>query len=151
MKSFIVNTPNSCYITTAECACCIKTMPGLQIVTCQLLNHIQMMRVLYCVLLATIGCSAVPYNDCIGKHSVTAALGHPYFLTFNYDGPKEIVDYSFNKDGVVLNGDNTRIFPDMDRIYFTEVTELDAGTYTLELHSGEFLYNETIILCGEQA
>ena len=95
------------------------------------------------------GCGVV-HSSCIGKDSVTAALGHPYFLTFNYDGPKEIVNYLFSKDGVTLDGDNTRIFPDMNRIYFTEVIELDAGTYTLVVLGSEILYNETVRLCGKQ-
>jgi len=84
--------------------------------------------VLYLRLLGVAGCGVV-HSSCIGEDSVKAVLGHPCFLTFNYDGPKEIVDYSFSKDGVILDGDNTKIFPDMNQIYFTEVTELDAGTY----------------------
>jgi len=108
-----------------------------------------MMRILYCVLLALFGSDAMPYNGCTGKDSVTAALGHPYFLTFNYDGPKEIVDYLFSKDGVTLDEDNTRMFPDMDRIYFKEVTELDAGAYTLVVLGSKILYNETVRLCGK--
>jgi len=71
-------------------------------------------------------------------------------LTFSYDGPKETVDYLFSKDGVTLDEDNTRILPDIDQIYFTEVAESDTGTYTLEVLSSEHLYNKTIRLCGKQ-
>ena len=99
-----------------------------------------MMLLYWILLLGVAGCGVV-HSSCIGKDSVTAALGHPYFLTFNYDGPKEIVDYLFSKDGVTWDGDNTRIFPDMDRIYFTEVTKLDAGTYTLVVLGSKILYN----------
>jgi len=87
-------------------------------------------------------------RTCIGKDSVTAALGHSFLLTFNYDGPKVFVNYLVSKNGVTLNGDNTRIFPDMDRIYFTTITELDAGAYTLEVYGNEIIYNETVRLCG---
>ena len=105
------------------------------------------MRISCWLLLGIAGIVAAD-SSCIGKDSVTAALGHPYFLTFNYDGPKVFVDYSFSKDGVTLD-DNTRIFLDKDRIYFKTITELDAGTYTLEVYSSEIIYNETVRLCGK--
>jgi len=47
-------------------------------------------------MLLGIACCGVTHSSYIGKNSVTAALGHPYFLTFNYDGPKETVDYLYN-------------------------------------------------------
>ena len=106
------------------------------------------MRIL-CWMLLGIACCGVTLSSCIGEDSVTAALGHPYFLTFNYDGPKKTVDYLFSKDGMTLDEDNTRIFPDMDRMFFTEVTESDAGTYTLEVLSSKIIYNETVRLCGK--
>ena len=105
---------------------------------------------IFCWLLLGIAGSVVANSSCIKKDSATAALGHPYFLTFNYDGPKETVDYLFSKDGVNFDGDNTRIFPDMGRIYFTEVTEFDTGIYTLEVLSSKIIYNETVRLCGKQ-
>jgi len=101
-------------------------------------------------MLLGIACCGVTHSYCIGKNSVTATLGHPYFLNFNYDGPKETVVYFFSKDGVTLDEDNTGIFPDMDRIYFTEVTKSDAGAYTLKVCSSEHLYNKTIRLYGKQ-
>ena len=106
------------------------------------------MRISCWLLLGIAGIVAAD-SSCIGKDSATAALGDPYFLTFNYDGPKEFVDYLFSKDGVTLDADNIRIFPDMDQIYFTRITELDAGTYTLEVYSNEIIYDETIRLCGK--
>ena len=101
------------------------------------------------LLLGTFGCGLAHTSCDIETDSATAAIGHPFFLTFNYDGPKEIVDYSFSKDGVTFDGDNTRLFPDMSRIYFTEVTEMDAGTYTLVVFSSKIFYNETVRLCGK--
>ncbi|XP_065919490.1 myeloperoxidase-like isoform X2 [Dysidea avara] len=101
------------------------------------------------LLLGTFGCGLAHRSCDIETDSATAAIGHPFFLTFNYDGPKEIVDYSFSKDGVTFDGDNTRLFPDMSRIYFTEVTEMDAGTYTLVVFSSKIFYNETVRLCVE--
>jgi len=91
----------------------------------------------------------VVHTSCIGKDTATAALGQPYLLTFNYDGAKEFVDYAFIKDGVMFDGDNIRIFTDMDRIYFTKVAEMDSGTYTLEVLSSEIIYNETVKLCSK--
>jgi len=104
---------------------------------------------IFCWLLLGVTGSVIADSSCIGKNSATAALGHPFFLAFDYGGPKEFVDYLVTKNGVTFGGDNTRIFLNMNRIYFKKVTELDAGTYTLEVYRSETIYNETVKLCGK--
>jgi len=104
---------------------------------------------IYCWLLLAVTGSVIADRSCIGKNSATAALGHPFILAFNYGGPNDFVDYLVSKNGVTFGGDNTRVFLNLDRIYFTEVTELDTGTYTLEVYRSETIYNETVKLCGK--
>ena len=107
------------------------------------------MKLLYWVILGIFGSGAVAIDDCTGeKDSTVATKGHPFFLSFDYDGPRTAVSYSFSKDGVALDGDNVRVFLDMDRIFFSEIVDSDVGIYTLEVQGSE-IYQKSIRLCGK--
>ena len=108
------------------------------------------MKLLYWFMLGIFGSGAVEIDDCTGeKDSAVATKGHPFFLSFGYDGPTKLVRYSFTKDGVAFNGDNVRIFLDMDRIFFLQVADSDVGFYTLVVRRGIRLFTKTIRLCGK--
>ena len=107
------------------------------------------MKLLYWFILGIFGSGAVAIDDCTGeKDSAIATKGHPYFLSFDYDGPEREVSYSFTKDGVTIDGDNVRVFLDTDRIFFLEITDSDVGTYTLEVQ-GSDIYRKSVRLCGK--
>ena len=107
------------------------------------------MKLLYWFILGIFGSGAVAIDDCTGeKDSTVATKGHPFFLSFDYDGPRTAVSYSFSKDGVAIDGDNVRVFLDMDRIFFLEVADSDAGTYTLVVRGIE-AYRKSVRLCGK--
>jgi len=107
------------------------------------------MKLLYWFILGIFGSGAVAIDDCTGeKDSAFATKGHPFFLSFDYDGPRTAVSYSFTKDGVAIDGDNIRVFLDSDRIFFLEIADSDVGTYTLEVQGSE-IYRKSIRLCGK--
>jgi len=100
-------------------------------------------------MLGIFGSGAVAIDDCTGeKDTAVATKGHPFLLSFGYDGPRRGVSYSFSKDGVAFDGDDIRTFLDKDRIYFLDVTDSDVGTYTLEVQ-GNDIYTKTVRLCGK--
>jgi len=106
------------------------------------------MKLLYWFILGIFGSGAVATNDCIDeKDSAVATKGHPFFLEFDHDGPKRAVSYLFTKDGVAIDGDNIRVFLDMDRIFFLEIVDSDAGMYTLEVQGIE-IDRKSVMLCG---
>jgi len=108
------------------------------------------MKLLYWFILGTFGSGAVAINDCTGEEdSAVATKGHPFFLSFDYDGPKREISYSFSKDGVAIEGDNIRVFLDMDRIFFLKITDSDTGIYNLEVVGSE-ITKKSVRLCGKE-
>ena len=94
------------------------------------------MKLLYRYVLGIIGSGVIATSDCTGEEdSAVVTRGHPFFLNFDYDGPRTAVNYSFNKDSVAIDGDNVQVFLDMDTIFSLEIKDSDAGTYTLKAHA----------------
>ena len=107
------------------------------------------MKILYWFILGIFGRGTVATSDCTGEEdSAVATNGYPFFLNFDYDGPRTAVSYSFSKDGVAIDGDNVQVFLDMDRIFFLNIKDSDAGIYTLEVQGNE-IYRKSIWLCGK--
>jgi len=109
-----------------------------------------MNKLLYWFILGIVGSGAVATNDCTGeKDSAVATKGHPFFLNFDYDGPSKAISYSFSKDGVTIDGDNVRVFLDMDRIFFLAIKDSDAGIYNLSVEFGRRNYRRSVRVCGK--
>ena len=96
------------------------------------------------VLAAVIGCSAAAS---LGE-TVTATIGAPYILRFDYDGPRLGVTYRFRKDGQPFVPERFRVFQRRGRLSFVEVTDSDAGVYELEVEGRGTNYRSTINLLG---
>ena len=89
------------------------------------------MKILHWFILGIFGSGTMATNDYTGEEdSSVATKGHPFFLNFDYDGPRTAVSYTFSKDGVAIDGDKVQVFLDMDRIFFLNIKHSDAGTYT---------------------
>jgi len=97
------------------------------------------------VAVAVISCSiAMALED-----SVTATAGEPYILKFDYSGSRRGVKFHYTKDGERFFAERSRVFTLLRRVSFVEITEDDAGVYTLEVNRrGVQQYSKTITLTG---
>ena len=96
------------------------------------------------VLAAVISCSAAAS---LGE-TVTATIGAPYILRFDYDGPRLGVTYRFRKDGQPFVPERFRVFRFRRRISFVEISDSDAGLYELEVEGRGTSYSGSINLQG---
>ena len=96
------------------------------------------------VLAAVISCSAAAS---LGE-TVTATIGAPYILRFDYDGPRLGVTYRFRKDGQPFVPERFRVFQRRARLSFVEITDTDAGLYELEVEGRGIQYSSSINLLG---
>ena len=95
-------------------------------------------------LLAVISCSAaVSIRD-----TVTATIGDPFVLSFDYSGSQLGVSYRYSKDGMPFVPEKPRVLQRPGRLSFLEITDEDAGVYQLEV---EDYYNNAINLSGTYA
>ena len=97
----------------------------------------------WCVL-AMISCSAAMST----RDTVTATIGDPFILRFGYNGHRFGVTYQFSKDGSPFVPERFRVFLLRGRLSFVEVTNSDAGAYTLEVEGSGIHYSKTINLLG---
>ena len=97
------------------------------------------------VLAAVISCSAAVSL----RETVTATIGDPYILRFDYDGPRLGVTYRFSKDGKPFVPERFRVFQSLRRLSFVEITDSDAGLYQLEVEGKNVQYSKTINLLGK--
>ena len=79
---------------------------------------------------------------------VTAHVGESVTLNFDYRGPT-YNRYYFIKNGRYLRADRRRIFERWGRIYFSKVTEYDAGVYRMVVRSSRLQYTNPIKLTSE--
>ena len=97
----------------------------------------------WCVL-AMISCSAaISTTD-----TVTATIGDPFILKFGYNGSRFGVTYQFSKDGSPFVPERFRAFLLRGRLSFIEVTDSDAGVYTLAVEGSGIRYRKSINLLG---
>ena len=96
------------------------------------------------MLAAVISCGAAAT---LGE-TVTATIGAPYILRFDYDGPRLGVTYRFRKDGQPFVPERFRVFQFLGRLSFVEITDSDAGLYELEVEGRGTSYSSTINLQG---
>ena len=80
--------------------------------------------------------------------TVTATIGAPYILRFDYDGPRLGVTYRYRKDGQPFVPERFRVFRFLGRLSFVEITDSDAGVYVLEVVGKKTSYSSTINLQG---
>ena len=96
------------------------------------------------VLAAVISCSATVTSG----ETVTATIGDPYILKFEYNGPRRGVRYRFSKDDKPFVPERYRVFWSCGRISFLEITDDDAGLYQLEVQGRRIQYSKAINLLG---
>ena len=80
--------------------------------------------------------------------TVTATIGDPFILSFGYNGRRFGVTYQFSKDGSPFVPERFRVFLIHGRLSFVEVTDSDAGAYTLAVEGSGIHYRKTINLLG---
>ena len=81
---------------------------------------------------------------------VEVDLGEPFILNFGYSGPAVGISHDLTKDGKEVVADNTRTFKQLDKLYFTEINELDSGEYHfIVTENGANRFEKTVILSGE--
>lgn len=102
------------------------------------------MNIFNCFVLALISLGAVLVSaDHINE--VSATIGSSYGLNFDYRGPT-YVRYYFTKDGRGFSADRHRVFQRLGRIYFSKLSQLDAGVYRMVVRG---YYNQAIKLTGK--
>ena len=102
------------------------------------------------VLLTVVGIGAVSvYGTNYVTREVTATVGESVTLDYDYKGTSSYVRYSFLKDGRYFRADGHRVFKRLGRIYFSKVTELDAGVYRMIVRGYRVYYNKAIVLKGK--
>jgi len=97
------------------------------------------------VAVAVISCSTAM---ALVADSVTATIGEPYILKFGYGGPTHGVNFHFSKDGKPFLAEKIRVFLLLRRLSFIEISESDAGVYTLEVNGKGISYKKSITLLG---
>ena len=102
----------------------------------------------WCVL-AMISCSAAISTTDL--ETVTATIGDPFILKFGYNGRRFDVTYHFSKDGSPFVPERFRAFLLRGRLSFVEVTDSDAGVYTLAVEGSGIRYRKSINLLGMNA
>ena len=100
------------------------------------------------VLLALVGIGVVVVNG-TNTREVTATVGESVSLDFDYNGRTSYIRYNFLKDRKYFKADRRRIFQRLGRIYFSKVTESDAGVYQMIVRGNRVYYNKAIILKGK--
>jgi len=97
------------------------------------------------VAVAVISCSiAMALED-----SATATAGEPYILRFDYSGRRRGAKFHYTKDGEPFVAEKSRVFTLLRRLSFVEISESDAGVYTLKVNrKGVQRYNKSITLTG---
>ena len=103
------------------------------------------MQIYSLVAVAVISCSTAM---ALVADSVTATIGEPYILKFGYEGPRDGVDFHFSKDGKPFLAEKILVFKLLRRLSFIEITESDAGVYTLEVNGKGIHYKKAITLLG---
>jgi len=78
---------------------------------------------------------------------VYANIGQSYGLNFDYHGPKN-VRYYLTKDARYFRADRRRVFQRLGRIYFSKITQSDAGVYRMVV-KGTRIYSQAIKLIGK--
>ena len=98
-----------------------------------------------CSLIIALGCFSFGSTS----ETVEVDAGEPFILNFGYSGPTIGISHDLTKDGEKVDVDNTRTFKQLDRLYFTEIDELDSGEYHLIVTGNGADFEKTIILYGE--
>ena len=80
--------------------------------------------------------------------TVTATVGAPYILRFDYDGPRLGVTFRYRKDGQPFVPERFIVFRFLGRLSFIEITDTDAGLYELEVEGRGIHYSGTVNLQG---
>ena len=98
-------------------------------------------------------CSLLVGLACFGygtaSETVEVDAGEPFILNFDYSGPTVGIRKDLTKDGEKVMVDNTRIFQQHDKLYFTEVEEHDSGEYRLTITgNGIDSVEKIIVLSG---
>jgi len=80
---------------------------------------------------------------------VTATIGESVGLDYDYKGPRRYIRFGFFKDRQYFKADGHRTYKQIGRIYFSKVTESDAGTYRMIVRGRNVYYNKAIVLKGK--
>ena len=98
------------------------------------------------IVVAVISCST---TMALVGDSITGIVGDPCIVNFGYDGPRHGVNFRFSKDGKPFVAERFRVFQRLQRLSFAEVTESDAGVYTLAVDGrGIRRWRRSITLLG---
>lgn len=100
------------------------------------------------VVLVVVGLSAVLVGATYTNEEVSATVGKPVALNFNFYG-KTNIRYYFTKNGKFFRVDRRRVFQRLGRLYFSKVTEYDAGVYQMIVRGYRTQYSNKITLTSE--
>ena len=103
-----------------------------------------MMQIFTCLIIA-LGCFGFGSTS----ETVEVDAGEPFILNFGYSGPTIGISHDITKDGEKVAVDNTRTFKQLDKLYFTEIDELDSGEYHFIVTGNGADIEKTIILSGK--
>jgi len=109
-------------------------------------NSVKMTLAYFVILVALSSVVICTYGIDAGVVDTTS--GRSCYLRFDYTGPRSRVRYYFTKNGRLFRADRRRVFYRLGRIYFSKVTESDAGTYRLVVRGYGVTYTKEIILNG---
>lgn len=104
------------------------------------------MQILCSLIIFLTACSSF---EVAASETVQVTVGEPFILNFGYDGPTVGINHDLTKDGEEVTVDNTRTYKQLDKLYFTEVYELDSGDYHLAVTGKGVDFEKTIVLSGE--
>ena len=113
----------------------------------QLINIADMTKIFLCLIAALICCSFASSADPV-ETTAKAYAGEPFILKFGYSGPTDSISYELTKNGQKVTADNIRTFEQLDKLYFTEINELDSGEYHFAATESGSDFRKTIILSG---
>ena len=82
------------------------------------------------------------------RDTVTATIGDPFVLNFDYSVHRQGVTYRYVKDGNPFIPEESRVLQLLGRLLFLEITDVDAGVYQLEVEGSGLNYSRTINLLG---
>ena len=97
-------------------------------------------------MLAMISCSAAITTPDL--ETVTATIGDPFILKFDYNGRRFGVTYNFSKDGSPFVPERFRAFLYCGKLSFVEIADIDAGVYTFAAEGSGIHYRKSINLSG---
>ena len=103
----------------------------------------------WCLLAVMSCCSAA--MSIKESDKVTATIGDPFILSFDYSGSRQDVTYHYSKDGKAFVPEKFRVLQLPGRLSFLEITNEDAGVYQLEVDGSRTHYSKTINLSGTNA